>query len=95
VFLDKADSSIQVSSVITTVTGKNQVTLPAELVRELGWRPGTRIDWKKAGDNALLAKSLPSRGEIAMGVMGVARSKSGTDPIAELQRVQEEEDSTF
>jgi hypothetical protein len=39
-------------------------------------------------------KSLPSRGEIALGVMGVASAKSGIDPIAELQRVQEE-DSTF
>lgn len=75
---------------ITTVTGKNQITLLAKL----GWRPGIRIDWEKSGDNSLIVKSLPSRGEIALGVMGVASAKSGIDPIAELQRVQEE-DSTF
>jgi len=76
----------------TTTTGKNQVTLPEELVRELGWLPGTRLDWKKTGDNALVATRLPSRGEIASRVMGIARAKPGNDPIADLQRMQEEED---
>ena len=76
----------------TTITGKNQVTLPAELVRELGWGPGTRLDWRKLNDGSLVASALPSRGEIARRVMGLARAKPGTDPVAALQRIQEEED---
>ncbi len=80
---------------ITTITGKNQVTLPAELVRELGWTAGARLDWHKLDDNSLVATRLPSRGEIARRVMGLARAKAGTDPIATLQGVQEEEDPTL
>jgi AbrB family looped-hinge helix DNA binding protein len=32
---------------ITTVTGKNQITIPAELARELDIAPGTKLDWTK------------------------------------------------
>ena len=32
---------------ITTVTGKNQITIPAELARELDISPGTKLDWTK------------------------------------------------
>ena len=31
---------------ITTITGKNQVTIPAELARREGLRPGTRLEWR-------------------------------------------------
>lgn len=75
----------------TTITGKNQVTLPAELVRELGWKPGTRIDWQKLDDNSLVARPVPSRGELARRVRGLAKVKEGFDPIAYLQQMQEEE----
>ena len=83
------------SAMSTTITGKNQVTLPAKLVRELGWKPGTKLDWQKLDDHSLVARPLPSRGEIARRVLGIARALPGTDPIADLQRTQEEEDSTF
>jgi AbrB family looped-hinge helix DNA binding protein len=33
---------------ITTVAGKNQITIPAELARELDISPGTKLDWTKA-----------------------------------------------
>ena len=79
----------------STITGKNQVTLPARLVRELGWKAGTRLDWQRLDDNSLVATPLPSRGEVARRVMGLARAKPGSDPIADLQRSQEEEDPTF
>lgn len=78
----------------TTITEKNQVTLPAELVREPGWGAGTRLDWRKLDDGRLVANALPSRGEIVRRVMGLARAKPGTDPVAALQRIQEEEDSS-
>lgn len=79
----------------TTITGKNQITLPAELVRELGWKPGTRLDWQRLDDNALVARPLPSRGDIARRALGLARARPGSDPVEELQRMQEEEDSTL
>lgn len=82
-------------SMITTITGKNQVTLPSELVRELGWKPGTRLDWQKLDDNSLVARPLPSRGEIARRALGIARAKAGSDPVEQLQQMQEEEDTTL
>jgi AbrB family looped-hinge helix DNA binding protein len=86
---------IYLYSMTTTITGKNQVTLPAELVRALGWKPGTRLDWQKLDDHSLVARPRPSRGELLRKAMGLARAKPGTDPIADLQRMQEEEDPTF
>ncbi|MEP6955504.1 MAG: AbrB/MazE/SpoVT family DNA-binding domain-containing protein [Chthoniobacterales bacterium] len=79
----------------TTITGKNQITLPAELIRQLGWQTGTRLVWEKLDDKAIVARLVPSRGELARGVMGLAKAKTGIDPIADLQRIQEEEDPTF
>lgn len=79
----------------TTITGKNQVTLPAELVRELGWLPGTRLDWQKNDDNSLIVRPVPSRGEIARRVMGMGKHllKPGDDPIRDLieERMRDED----
>lgn len=82
-------------SMTTTITGNNEVTLPAELVRELGWQPGTRLDWQKNDDNSLVVRPVSSRGEIARRIRGLVKPRPGSDPVAELQRMQEEEDSTF
>jgi len=29
----------------TTLTGKNQVTVPAEIARQFGLEPGSKLDW--------------------------------------------------
>lgn len=70
----------------TTVTGKNQVTIPAELARQLNIKPGTRLDWQITDDNALRVKPLPSRGILADQLQGQGRQwlKTGDDPIQEL-----------
>lgn len=75
-------------SMITTVTGKNQVTIPAELARELNIKAGTQLDWSRDEDGTLRAKPLPSRGELARRLAGIGASwlKPGEDPIAGLIR---------
>lgn len=82
---------------ITTITDKNQITIPAELVKQLDLQPGTRLDWSVQGDGALLVRPLPSRGELARKVCGMGRQwpVAGADPIAELiaDRVQDDVDS--
>ncbi|HEY52047.1 MAG TPA: AbrB/MazE/SpoVT family DNA-binding domain-containing protein [Caldilineae bacterium] len=80
---------------ITTVTGKNQITIPAKLVRRLNIRSGTRIDWSLGEDDELIAKPLPSRGSLARQAAGMGRDwlTADDDPIAELlaERVQDDE----
>jgi AbrB family looped-hinge helix DNA binding protein len=39
---------------ITTVTGKNQITIPAKLANQLGIQPGTRIEWSIGEGNLVV-----------------------------------------
>ena len=80
---------------ITTVTGKNQITIPADLARELDIAPGTRLDWEKGQEGTLIAKIIPNRAELArrLAGRGKRRLRSGSDPIRELieDRVREDQ----
>jgi AbrB family looped-hinge helix DNA binding protein len=79
---------------ITTVTGKNQVTIPAELARDLEIAPGTRLDWSKAGDDRVIIRIVPSRAELARQLAGRGRKylRAGSDPVQDLidDRVRED-----
>lgn len=81
---------------ITTVTGKNQVTLPADLVRELDLHAGVRIEWSKTPEGALLGKRCPSRAELAARLAGRGRRylRRGSDPIRDLIEERVREDSS-
>jgi AbrB family looped-hinge helix DNA binding protein len=80
---------------ITTITGKNQITLPAEIVKALGLAPGTQLEWSIGPDNTLIAKPRPTRAQRAAMLMGTGRKylRPGADPVRELvvEREQEEE----
>ena len=80
---------------ITTITGKNQVTLPAEIVRALELMPGTRLAWTIGEDRTLIATPQPSRGERSAVLMGAGRKylRPGSDPIRDLiaERLQDDE----
>jgi AbrB family looped-hinge helix DNA binding protein len=71
---------------ITTVTGKNQITIPAELARELDIAPGTRLDWSKGGEGIIVAKIIPRRAELARRLAGRGKKylRPGGDPIRDL-----------
>jgi bifunctional DNA-binding transcriptional regulator/antitoxin component of YhaV-PrlF toxin-antitoxin module len=71
---------------ITTVTGKNQVRIPAELARRLGIEAGQRIAWEIGPEGALIGRLVASRGQLARQVAGMGRDwlEAGQDPIAEL-----------
>ncbi|MCA9972972.1 MAG: AbrB/MazE/SpoVT family DNA-binding domain-containing protein [Anaerolineales bacterium] len=56
-FLDNVPAVIIIFSMTTTtVTGKNQITIPAKLARPLGIQPGTRIVWSIRDDGVLIAR---------------------------------------
>ncbi|MBE2203449.1 MAG: AbrB/MazE/SpoVT family DNA-binding domain-containing protein [Chthoniobacterales bacterium] len=71
---------------ITTVTGKNQVTLPAEIVRSLKLAPGVKLSWFIGADHTLRAHRIASRQEQAHELMGRGRKflRSGRNPITAL-----------
>lgn len=51
---------------ITTVTQKNMVTIPAEVARKFGIKPGYKLDWQPVeGKDEIVVKIIPDRGELA------------------------------
>ena len=62
---------------ITTVTQKNMVTIPAEVGKRLGIKPGWRLDWQPIeGREEILVRVIPYRGELARRLLGSGRKLS-------------------
>lgn len=81
---------------ITTVTGKNMVTIPAEIGHALGIRPGWRLDWRRGrrGDE-LVVRVIPDRAELARRLQGEGKALAvaGRDLVAELDDERAREDA--
>ncbi len=81
---------------ITTVTGKNQITIPVKIVRSLDIQPGTQLDWAIGENNTLIVRILPSRSKLARKVAGMGRQwlPVNANPIADLirERVQDDDE---
>jgi len=82
---------------ITTVTTKNMVTIPAELARKLGITPGCRLDWFEPveGSSDIRVRVIPKRGDQAHRLMGSANKWSPErDAVGELidDRVREDQE---
>jgi AbrB family looped-hinge helix DNA binding protein len=71
---------------VTTVTQKNMVTIPAEVGRKFGIKPGWRLDWQPVeGREEILVRVIPDRGELARRLLGAGRQLSTeSDAVAEL-----------
>jgi AbrB family looped-hinge helix DNA binding protein len=82
-------------TMITTVTTKNMISIPAEIGRRMGIKPGFRLDWEVAEDRpeTLTARVIPDRGALAARLFGKGKGlAAGRDVIAELIREREKED---
>ena len=79
----------------TTLTGKNQITVPAEITQKLGLAAGAQFDWA-VGDqpNKITITIKPTRKQMLERVRAIGRKfkKPGQDPIADLIREREEDD---
>lgn len=82
---------------ITTVTGKNQVTIPARIARMLDIQPGARLNWEIGEEGMLIVHVLPQRGQLAREAAGMGKAwlSPGSDPVAELieERLLDDEDA--
>ncbi len=45
----------------TTITGRNQVSLPSKSMRDLGWQRGDRIIVETLGDDIIVLMRRPTR----------------------------------
>lgn len=70
----------------TTVTQKNMVTIPAEVARKMGIKPGCRLDWQAVeGTDEILVRVIPDRGELARRLLGTGKRFSPErDAVADL-----------
>jgi bifunctional DNA-binding transcriptional regulator/antitoxin component of YhaV-PrlF toxin-antitoxin module len=71
---------------ITTVTLKNMVTVPAAVGRKFGIKPGWKLDWQPIeGRDEILVRVIPDRGQLARRLLGAGRLHSPErDGVSEL-----------
>lgn len=72
---------------ITTVTGKNQITIPAAIASRIGLKSGSRIDWQIGSKpDEILCIVLPEPSVIAASLRGAGKRfvQPGQDPSAAL-----------
>lgn len=64
------------------------MSIPPDILREFNIHPGSRLEWGRTGEGAIIVKLLPSRGEMARQLMGAGKRwlKPGVDPIGDLIR---------
>jgi bifunctional DNA-binding transcriptional regulator/antitoxin component of YhaV-PrlF toxin-antitoxin module len=80
---------------ITSMTGKNQVTVPAALVEKIHLHPGTRLEWAMGDtEQILVVRVLPDIATLASQVRGSGRKhrKRGTSAVAKLIRERARDD---
>ena len=81
---------------ITTVTGKNLVSVPVKIARSLGIEPGTRLEWEATDDPSVMSVRIhPTRAALARQLQGVLAPhvRSRTDLIADLDKERANEDA--
>jgi AbrB family looped-hinge helix DNA binding protein len=74
---------------ITTVTGRNQVTIPAEIARRYDLKRGSRLEWTESSQpGEIRCVVLPDLASVAASLRGAGRPylQPGADPIAALVR---------
>jgi AbrB family looped-hinge helix DNA binding protein len=82
---------------ITTVTGKNQITIPAAIANRIGLKSGSRIDWQLSSKpDEIRCIILPEPSVIAAGLRGAGKRflKPGQDPVADLLAERAADEST-
>lgn len=78
---------------ISTVTTKNMVSIPAEVGRAFGIKPGFKLDWQPVpGKDEILVRVIPDRAALAKRLLGAGRSVApNADSVAGLIREREDE----
>ncbi len=77
-----------------TITGKNQITIPAAIVRELELEPGMQLEFELGEGRQFFVQPVLSRAEKVRLLEGKWKHlfPPGSDPIGDLIRERELED---
>lgn len=77
-----------------TITGKNQITIPAAIVRALELEPGMQLEFVLGEDRTFRARPVLSRAERVRQIEAKWQPvfPPGSDPIGDLIREREQED---
>ena len=77
-----------------TVTGKNQITIPAAVVRELQIEPGMKLEFELSGARAVIVRPALTRAERVRQIEEKWQPlfTPGSDPIGDLIREREQDD---
>lgn len=79
----------------TTVTGRNQITVPAAIVARYALRPGTRIEWIAGpSDDEFHCRIVPDPAVMAQRLRGAGRrhlSPGQEHPLKALRRERDAE----
>lgn len=79
---------------VTTVTGKNQVTIPATLARELKITTGTQLEWRKGAEaGSVCLRIKPSTDSLLCELrdLGAPYRAKAKKILTDLQRMREED----
>lgn len=81
----------------STVTGKNQITIPTALARELNIEPGMQVDWEINEDRKLVISPVLSREERLRQIEEKWKDlfPPGSDPVGDLIRERDLEDEEW
>lgn len=80
---------------ITTVTGKNQISIPAEVAQANDIRPGCRFEWEQGPrPNTLVITIHPDPSSVARSLRGRGRAflKPGQSAVEDLIQTRRAED---
>lgn len=78
---------------ITTVTGKNMISIPSAVAQQYGIEPGWKLDWKPGAEpDTLVVRLLPGRGAQARRLRGAGRRLTGASrAVADLGAEREQD----
>lgn len=82
---------------ITRLTGKHQVTVPAEIVDKAGLRNGSRLDWRMTEREGVLeVHVLPDKSALAAGLRGRGNRfrRSDGSPVERLLQERDQDEET-
>jgi bifunctional DNA-binding transcriptional regulator/antitoxin component of YhaV-PrlF toxin-antitoxin module len=80
-------------SMISTVTTKNMVSIPQAISRQLGIKPGWKLDWLGSGNpDEIVVRVIPDRAEAGRRLLGKGKNLApGRDSVSELVAERESE----